>query len=467
MPILAMKRLVTCLRSWVAPRAAIEDVRRKEFILNILLMSCISLLILALGMEVIYFFIGDATSSKNDSLDIWIIGVLLGYFFLLYKSSRRGFISAAAYGLVGPLFLLPAYMGFRWGVDLPAELVFYPLVIVMAGVLISTRVAFLVTGLTGFTLATTWWLQTSGIVAINSYWETETWTVGDVIMIVLIYGITVAVSWLSNREIEHSLVRARISERELKEERDLLEVRVQERTEELQAVQLEKMRQAYRFVEFGRLAAGLFHDLMSPLTALSLNIENITNSATRDAGTASQFVQDIHHAQDATAHMQKLVEALRRHIAREGKEEYFCIRRTLEDAVRVLHSYARQRQTSLSLETNDVVSTYGDPIAFIQVVTNILSNAIEAGAAHVTILMSKVQRGVEIKIEDDGPGMNAEIMKDIFEPFFSTKGSTGGLGIGLPSAQRIIEKEFGGTIQVDSAVGWGTKFTIYFPIREP
>jgi signal transduction histidine kinase len=67
---------------------------------------------------------------------------------------------------------------------------------------------------------------------------------------------------------------------------------------------------------------------------------------------------------------------------------------------------------------------------------------------------------VVLEIEDDGPGIPQEIRERIFEVFYSSRG--GGTGLGLPIARQIIEKH-GGTIELHSEEGRGTRFTIHLP----
>ena len=67
-----------------------------------------------------------------------------------------------------------------------------------------------------------------------------------------------------------------------------------------------------------------------------------------------------------------------------------------------------------------------------------------------------------ITVEDSGSGMDAETKARIFEPFFTTKGVGKGTGLGLSTVFALV-RQFGGCVQVDSAPGHGTRFTICFP----
>lgn len=450
------------------PKSRNEDRARREFILNVLLLSAIALLAVAIVVNAANILFSDPATHAANSFSGAALGALLLGFVGLYALSRAGHIVLASYLLLGAFFALTAYMGFVWGVDVPAQLVFYPLVIVMAGVLISTRVAFIATLVIAATMVTTGYLENSGAIAINTYWKSIRWTWSDLTMIVLIYLIVATVSWLSNREIEKSLERARRSEAALKEERDLLEVRVEERTNELRQAQMERLSQAYRFVEFGRLAGGIFHDLMNPLAALSLNIDRIAEASPSERSALSQ---DAARAKQAAAHMQRLMDSMRKHLAREGSEETFSVRQAVEEVVRMLASYAKARAVSITLNPSGAAELYGDPVAFTQIMTNLVSNAVQSYApmsgGEVIIELTDSPDGVTVRVSDQGVGIGEENLARIFEPFFTTKSETQGLGIGLPLAKRLVGKSFGGTLTVKSRTNEGSTFEVYLPIREP
>ena len=463
---MSIKPIVSFLTPFVYPKSDSEDIARREFILNILLIGAVALLLTATAIDIATLFVNVA-SGENALPSIVIYGLLL-FFLFLYILSRKRYVALASYLLLGAFFLLTAYMGYHWGVDVPAQIVFYPLVIVMAGILISTRVAFFATILIAITMALTGYLQYTHVIEVNAYWKNELWTWSDITMIIIIYFIVATVTWLSNREIEKSLRRARKSEAQLKEERDTLEIRVEERTRELRQTEMEKMSQAYRFVEFGRLAGGIFHDLVNPLAALSLNIDRIADTSGRSA-----LSQDVARAKRAAAHMQELMESMRKHLSREGSTELFAVKEVLRETCQMLTSYAKARRVRILVCAAVPSHIYGDPVAFAQVMTNLVSNAIHAyesgakdGARDVSMELDSTNEGVYVRVRDEGSGIAPENLPLIFEPFFTTSASKG-IGIGLSLAKRIVEKGFGGTLSVDSEVGKGSTFTVYLPIREP
>lgn len=109
-----------------------------------------------------------------------------------------------------------------------------------------------------------------------------------------------------------------------------------------------------------------------------------------------------------------------------------------------------------------------------QVFLNILRNAAQAMAEatppvenpRLEIRASRVGDRVRIEIEDNGPGMNAEISRRIFEPFFTTKPPGQGTGLGLSVSYFIVTKGHGGTMEVESEPGRGPRFIIELPFKK-
>src|SRR5439155_21916941 len=99
-----------------------------------------------------------------------------------------------------------------------------------------------------------------------------------------------------------------------------------------------------------------------------------------------------------------------------------------------------------------------------QVFMNLLTNAAQALGERGRILIetTRVGRDVVIKIADDGPGIPTDVLPRIFDPFFTTKEVGKGSGLGLSIVHGIVERH-GGRIDVDSALGRGTIFTVTLP----
>ena len=100
-----------------------------------------------------------------------------------------------------------------------------------------------------------------------------------------------------------------------------------------------------------------------------------------------------------------------------------------------------------------------------QVLLNLLNNARDAigRGGRITLRTRRENGWVQLDVEDTGQGMTPEVMSKVFFPFFTTKGVGKGTGLGLSISYGII-KSMGGRIEVQSRVGVGTTFTLFFPL---
>jgi two-component system NtrC family sensor kinase len=115
----------------------------------------------------------------------------------------------------------------------------------------------------------------------------------------------------------------------------------------------------------------------------------------------------------------------------------------------------------------DHADLVGSPGRLAQIVTNLVTNAIDAsgGEKDRTITLTFIPRADshELQVTDRGMGIPPENLSKIFDPFFTTKPIGQGTGLGLTIVHDIVVGEFGATIDVASVVGQGTTFTLKFP----
>lgn len=363
-------------------------------------------------------------------------------------------------------------MSYRWGVDLHAAILFYALVIVMAGILIGKNFVFVATIATGIMIALLGYLQRGNIIPANRYWVSAMWGVPEILAAVIIFFVIATITWLSNHEMEKSLARLRKSEAELKEERDTLEIKVEQRSKELKEAQAEKIDQLYRFAEFGRISSGLFHDLINPLNAVSLNLS-------KTDGSAEETKQYVSNAVRAAKKLEDLVVAVRKQLAREETKTLFLIEQEIQHVIEVLSHKAQKANVELRFTPRSDIRMFGDAIKFNQIVLNLVANGIDACMPPTAELVpvSLANRWVQISlveepeiiimiVEDNGVGIPEHHMSKIFEPFFTTKINGQGIGIGLSMAKRIVEKDFGGALIAKSEAGRGSSFKVSLPMHK-
>ena len=142
----------------------------------------------------------------------------------------------------------------------------------------------------------------------------------------------------------------------------------------------------------------------------------------------------------------------------------------IADTILLLNHALRKANCDISFEhTPGLIEVYGSPGRLAQVVTNLVTNAIDAsrpaGGGPIRLTLSAGENEVQFTVSDEGTGIPADVVKRIFDPMFTTKPFGEGTGLGLSIVHNIVSSDFNGTIEVDTEVGRGTQFILCF--REP
>ena len=248
------------------------------------------------------------------------------------------------------------------------------------------------------------------------------------------------------------------------------------KTLEAQFVQSQKMQ------AIGQLAGGIAHDFNNLLTAISGHCDLLMlrhDPSDADHGDLSQISQN---ANRAAALVGQLLAFSRK---QTQQLETLDLRETLADLAHLLNRLVGER-VSLELRHDPALAPMrGDRRQLEQVILNLVVNARDAlgeEGGEVEIVTSNCRltrslerdsaevpagRYVKVQVRDAGTGIDPAQLPKIFEPFFTTKRVGEGTGLGLSTAYGIV-KQTGGFIFVDSTLGEGTVFTLYFPAaREP
>jgi len=447
----------------IAPRSNNEDARRREFILNVILCGVIALV----GLLDIYVF---RYSIAKETTGRWVPFVAFSALFLsfigLLYASRRGFWKPASYLLILLYSIGSTYSLYKWGFDLPQAILGYVSIIIISSILISTRFGLIMTAVLCAITLTVGSLQTHNLIDTKYYWRNQPPDIDDPLEQSAVFLLISVLSWLSNREIARSLQRARDSEQALKEERDSLEIRMQKRTEELREAQAEKVAQLYRFAEFGRLATGIFHDLINPLTAISLNVNALSLDDPKKLEQTKQFVNK---AVSASMRMEQLLHTAQKQIHRGVSEDDFEIHEEIAEVLTLLQYKARTAGVEIGFQPKSVLHLHGNTTRFHQIIANLVSNAIDAHEQtsrtdkKVSISVRKDGDEICIEVADRGVGIPKELRAKVFEPFFSTRLKTGGNGVGLATVKECVEQDFHGNISFRDNIEGGTIFSLHLP----
>jgi PAS domain S-box-containing protein len=220
----------------------------------------------------------------------------------------------------------------------------------------------------------------------------------------------------------------------------------------------------------GNLAvAAVAHDLKTPLSAI-LGWAKSLHARRSDPDTVERAVTAILRSARAQARLvDDLLDAER--MARGKlvlKREWVNPGAVLRDAVETVQPEAEDREVYLDVEkVQELPALYGDPGRLTQVVWNLLSNSLKYSPPGATVMvrMGRADGGVVLEVSDSGPGIPAEALPHVFEPFWKGSGEEqrgSGLGLGLSIARRLTALH-GGTLGVESPAGHGASFRLFIP----
>jgi signal transduction histidine kinase len=254
-----------------------------------------------------------------------------------------------------------------------------------------------------------------------------------------------------------------------------------------QLVQSEKM------ASLGELTAGIAHEIQNPLNFVNnfsevshelldeLKGEFTMGNTEEVISLAEHVIQNLdkilHHGRRADAIVKGMLQHSR---GSSGQKEPTDINQLADEYLRLAYHGFRAKDKSFNASYETDFDSKLEKLSIVpqdvgRVLLNLISNAFYAvsqkkgddGSDYkptVTVVTARINGVAEIRIKDNGSGMSESVKEKIFQPFFTTKPTGQGTGLGLSLAYDIITKGHGGTIEVSSEEGLGTEFTICLPI---
>jgi signal transduction histidine kinase len=219
----------------------------------------------------------------------------------------------------------------------------------------------------------------------------------------------------------------------------------------------DNVRKQERHAMFGRVAAGLVHDLSHPFKNVQNNCRLMLKMYD-DAEYRELFRRTIERE---FAHIKRVFEDLR-NIARPTPVEMFPLdlNKLLQDVAESMRGNAEAAGLALELDlASEPVFVQGDVFALSRVTRNLVLNAIEATPPNGTVSITNAATGdgAELRVSDTGCGIAPDRLASLFEDFATTKRQ--GLGLGLAISKKIVD-QLGGTIRAESTIGRGTTFVV-------
>ena len=247
--------------------------------------------------------------------------------------------------------------------------------------------------------------------------------------------------------------------------RDLTEVRAaQQEAARAQRELLDKQAeliQAEKLSSVGLLAAGVAHEVKNPLMGAMTCIQALEEGTLTDDRRAVYFETARESLERIRITVEGLLDFSRQE---ETRPERLEVRELVEASRRLLGPVARSLDVSVEASIGDE-AVRADRQQLMHALVNVILNAYQAVEAGGTVAIDAraAEDRVEIRVTDDGPGIPADALERVCEPFFTTKAVGEGTGLGLAIVHGIVHSN-GGDLEIESEPGAGTTVTIRLPV---
>ena len=288
--------------------------------------------------------------------------------------------------------------------------------------------------------------------------------------------------------------RSRIQQKELEQAKEIEKAYTELKTTQTQLIHSEKM------ASLGELTAGIAHEIQNPLNFVN-NFSEVSTELVDEmkeeieegnmedvkeiASDLKQNLEKInHHGQRASSIVKGMLE---HSLAGDGTKELTDINKLADEYLRLSYHGLRAKDKSFNaefkLELDETLPKLNVvPQDIGRVLLNLINNAFfavseraknEGGEYKPTVILRTTYKspleggakgGVEISVTDNGNGIPEQVRDKIFQPFFTTKPTGQGTGLGLSMSYDIITKGHGGELKVESKEGTGSEFVVQLPI---
>jgi len=255
---------------------------------------------------------------------------------------------------------------------------------------------------------------------------------------------------------------------QLRQDRASLQDRLEDlerTTADLTSAQEQLIRSA-RLAAVGRLSAGIAHEIGNPLAAIR-GLLDLMQTGDLDPDEAKEFLGRIQRETERIHHtIRDLLDFSRHDPVREGRIESSAdLSEVVSDTVKLIDRQTRFRDIELALVLEDgLPRVRGDHERLRQLLLNLLFNAADAlgGKGRIEVRATNGGGIVRLLVQDDGPGIDQEILDQVFDPFVTTKAPGQGTGLGLAVCHTIVEL-LGGSIEAENREQGGASFEVRLP----
>jgi signal transduction histidine kinase len=243
---------------------------------------------------------------------------------------------------------------------------------------------------------------------------------------------------------------------ELKSFNTKLEAQVQEKVQEIQLQEQMLIHQS-RQAAMGEMLESIAHQWRQPLNIIGLSSANLETEYDLGIMTSKNFKDKMQIISDNINYMSNTIDDFRNFLNPDRELSYFNPENTIKDVIHILGAQLDNNKIKLTLQIENAINLYGIENEFKQVIFVLINNAkdaiksreeIEVGEINIKIF-SENEKNI-IHFCDNGGGIKESIINSIFDPYFSTKFSSSGTGIGLYIAKNIVESRMHGHLSVQN-----------------
>jgi len=216
--------------------------------------------------------------------------------------------------------------------------------------------------------------------------------------------------------------------------------------------------------EWNRMSAVINHEINNPLSA----IQNMMFLIEITPGATPEIIQMARQSAEEVRRIESLARSTLGFFRQAGQPERVDLQASAESVRVLMEPVMRKREIAYEIQASGDCTVTAFPVATRHVLLNLVRNAIEASdrkGSKVTVTMTGRPDEVEVVVADEGTGIDPAIVPNLFQFGASTKGERGN-GMGLWVVRKLLRRH-GGTIDVQSKLGEGTRFTLLWPRDMP
>ncbi|MEA3554469.1 MAG: HAMP domain-containing sensor histidine kinase [Campylobacterota bacterium] len=209
-----------------------------------------------------------------------------------------------------------------------------------------------------------------------------------------------------------------------------------------------------RLAQMGEMIGNISHQWRQPLAEINsimMKMEIDFKNRKLDSDSLDKSIEKV---EDLTEHMSTTIDSFNNFFKNDKKKTKFIISDSIRQVLRLFENNTKKYSIDINLEIIDDIEINSFQSEFIQVIIVIIQNAKDVLIANniknptIKIVIEKIENNIIIRILDNGGGIPEEIIDKIFDPYFTTKFKSKGIGIGLYMAKIIIEKSMNGSLKV-------------------